>query len=291
MLARVFEVCVRDGPRGAFAVSSFFLSFSLSLLSILRLSFYCQFFSIRVPSAHPSPLSDTWPHRYMTSFTNEGAFGELWYTLKAIKLVTGRAEAHAEGERDGGAHQGMCSWVTPPVRCSAPFGDVDDRIRYTAAQLGLETVLWKYDSNDWKVGTNGVTTATVQANYNALIANVSAGTFDTVGAIMLTHELNNYTMQAAIDNYPALAKAFDHIVPIAVAQNRTQPYVENNYTMQSFAQYISNHSATTSLGSTSGSGSGKASQATGSGAGVRLRVPLSASVLGLVLALLGELSA
>jgi hypothetical protein len=25
----------------------------------------------------------------MTSFTNEGAFGELWYTLKAIKLVTG----------------------------------------------------------------------------------------------------------------------------------------------------------------------------------------------------------
>jgi hypothetical protein len=26
---------------------------------------------------------------------------------------------------------------------------------------------------------------------------------------MLTHELNNYTMQAAIDNYPALAKAFD----------------------------------------------------------------------------------
>jgi hypothetical protein len=27
-----------------------------------------------------------------------------------------------------------------------------------------------------------------------------------------------------------------HIVPIAVAQNRTQPYVESNYTMQSFAQ-------------------------------------------------------
>ncbi|KAJ7875239.1 hypothetical protein B0H13DRAFT_1723203 [Mycena leptocephala] len=100
----------------------------------------------------------TWSHRYMTSFTNEGAFGELWYTLKAIKLVTG---------------------VTP--RCwRPPFGDVDDRIRYIAAQLGLETVLWKYDSNDWKVGTNGVTTATVQANYNALIANVSAGTFDTV---------------------------------------------------------------------------------------------------------------
>jgi peptidoglycan/xylan/chitin deacetylase (PgdA/CDA1 family) len=34
----------------------------------------------------------------------------------------------------------------------SPFSDIDDRIRYIAAQLGLETVLWKYDSNDWKVG-------------------------------------------------------------------------------------------------------------------------------------------
>jgi hypothetical protein len=36
------------------------------------------------------------------------------------------------------------------------------------------------------VGTNGVTTDTVQANYNALIANVSAGTFDTVCFILFS---------------------------------------------------------------------------------------------------------
>ncbi|KAF7369779.1 Carbohydrate esterase family 4 protein [Mycena venus] len=226
----------------------------------------------------------TWSHRYMTSFTNEGAFGELWYSLKAIKLVTG---------------------VTP--KCwRPPYGDVDDRIRYIATQLGLETVIWKYDSFDWmvcpsllpheilladtganthasQVGTNGVTQATVQANYDALIGNVSAGTFDTVGAIMLTHELNNFTMQAAIDNYPALVKAFDHLVPIAVAQNKTQPYVETNYTMPSFAQYISNHSAASSLKglndtSASGSGSGQGAQATGSGAGVSMRLPVRRSV-------------
>ncbi|KAJ6524169.1 carbohydrate esterase family 4 protein [Mycena capillaripes] len=205
----------------------------------------------------------TWSHRYMTSFTNEGAFGELWYSLKAIKLVTG---------------------VTP--KCwRPPYGDVDDRIRYIAAQLGLETVIWKFDSFDWMVGTNGVTQATVQANYDALIGNVSAGTFDTVGAIMLTHELNNFTMQAAIDNYPALVKAFDHVVPIAVAQNKTQPYVETNYTMPSFAQYISNHSAASSLSglnntSPSGSGSGQASQASSSGgvsAGVSVRLPVRGS--------------
>ncbi|KAJ7066827.1 hypothetical protein B0H15DRAFT_794266 [Mycena belliarum] len=31
----------------------------------------------------------TWSHRYMTAFPNEGAFGELYYTMQAIKLVTG----------------------------------------------------------------------------------------------------------------------------------------------------------------------------------------------------------
>ncbi|KAJ7019862.1 carbohydrate esterase family 4 protein [Mycena alexandri] len=192
----------------------------------------------------------TWSHRYMTAFSNEAAFGELWYTLQAIKLVAG---------------------VT--VKCwRPPFGDVDDRIRYIAAQLGLETVLWKYDSNDWKVGTGGVTTATVQANYDALIANVSAGVFDTAGAIMLTHELNNYTMQTAMDNYPALAKAFDHIVPIAVAQNQTQPYVETNYTFQSFAHAsnVTGSGSGSGSGSSSGSGSGSGSGSQSTGAGVRV---------------------
>ncbi|KAJ7113052.1 carbohydrate esterase family 4 protein [Mycena epipterygia] len=155
----------------------------------------------------------TWSHPYMTAATNEGAFGELWYTLQIIKLVTG---------------------VTPTC-WRPPYGDVDDRIRYIASQLGLETVLWKYDSDDYAVGDGTATPAQVQANYDALIKRVGNGTFDSVGAIILTHELDNFTMQTAMDNYPKLAAAFDHIVPIAVAQNKTQPYVETNITMQSFA--------------------------------------------------------
>ncbi|KAJ7734491.1 carbohydrate esterase family 4 protein [Mycena maculata] len=212
----------------------------------------------------------TWSHRYMTSFSNEGAFGELYYTMQAIKLVTG---------------------VTPTC-WRPPFGDVDNRIRYIASQLGLETILWKYDSNDWKVGTDGITAQDVQQNYDNLIANVSGGLFDTQGAIMLTHELNNYTMQVAMDNYPALARAFDHIVPIAVAQNKTTPYVETNYTFQNFASYIANHtnatvvsdgSVSASAGASAVSG-GSGSQSTGAigkSAGVALRVPASLA-LGLV---------
>ncbi|KAJ7479745.1 carbohydrate esterase family 4 protein [Mycena latifolia] len=159
----------------------------------------------------------TWSHPAMTATTNEGAFAELWYAMQAIKLVTG---------------------VTPTC-WRPPYGDVDDRIRYIAAQLGLETVLWKYDSNDWEEGTNGVTAATVQANYDALMTKANTGAFNSIGAIILTHELNNFTMQIAIDNHPKLAAAFEHLVPIAVAQNKTQPYVETNYSMPSFAAYIS----------------------------------------------------
>ncbi|KAJ7142949.1 hypothetical protein C8R44DRAFT_603060 [Mycena epipterygia] len=154
-----------------------------------------------------------WSHPYMTATTNEAAFGELWYTMQIIRLATG---------------------VTPTC-WRPPFGDVDDRIRYIATQLGLETILWGYDAFDWEVGQNGITDAQVQANYAALAARAENGTFDSVGAIILTHELNNYTMQTAIDNYPKLAAAFDHIVPIAVALNKTQPYVETGYTMQTFA--------------------------------------------------------
>ncbi|KAJ7038002.1 carbohydrate esterase family 4 protein [Mycena alexandri] len=213
----------------------------------------------------------SWSHRSMTAFTNEQAFGELWYTMQAIKLVTG---------------------VTPTC-WRPPLGDVDDRIRYIAQQMGLENVLWKYNSNDWEVGSNNVTTTTVQGNYDALIAAVGAGTFDTTGAIMLTHELNNYTMQTAVDNYPKLAAAFDHIVPVGVSLNKTQPYVETNYTQPSFAAY---NAARVSGASPSGSSSGSAAAASGSGskstsgstagsnqgtsAGVALRV--SSLTLGLV---------
>ncbi|KAJ7244331.1 carbohydrate esterase family 4 protein [Mycena rebaudengoi] len=176
----------------------------------------------------------TWSHNYMTAFTNEGAFSELYYTMQAIKLVTGFT----------------------PTCWRPPFGDVDDRIRYIAAQLGLETILWKYDSNDWRAGTApNITAVTVYANYDVLIASVSAGAFDTEGAIMLTHELNNFTMQAAMDYYDRLADAFDCIVPIAVAQNKTQPYTESNYKMPSFAEYTTNKDSGSDSGSRPGSNS------------------------------------
>ncbi|KAJ7050669.1 chitin deacetylase [Mycena amicta] len=161
----------------------------------------------------------TWAHPSLTALTNEQVFGELWYTMKAIKLVTG---------------------VTPTC-FRPPRGDIDDRVRFIAQSLDLVSIMWKYDSFDWEQGTNGVTPATVQGNYDKLISDAKSGALNSRGAIILTHELSNYTMQTAVDNYPKLLDAFDYLVPVGVAYNKTTPYVETNYTQPSFAQFVAAH--------------------------------------------------
>ncbi|KIM63276.1 carbohydrate esterase family 4 protein [Scleroderma citrinum Foug A] len=185
----------------------------------------------------------TWSHKYMTALTNDEAFAELYYTvcIQAIKLVVG---------------------VTPTC-WRPPFGGVDDRIRYIAKALGLRTIIWQYDSNDWRVNTGNITTATVDANYEALIQMGQNGTFATAGTIMLTHELNNYTMSEAVKFYPQLKAAFSHLVPIGVALNNTQAYLEPSPIIPDFEQYISG--TTTLTGSApSPTGQSSASSSTGS---------------------------
>lgn len=74
--------------------------------------------------------------------------------------------------------------------------------------MGLQTILWKFDSDDWEEGENGVTKATVDNNYAQLIAKLNAGQFNEFGAIILAHELSQFTMQEAIDWYSRLNAAF-----------------------------------------------------------------------------------
>ncbi|KIM63269.1 carbohydrate esterase family 4 protein [Scleroderma citrinum Foug A] len=177
----------------------------------------------------------TWSHKYMTALTNDQAFAELYYTIKLVVGVT-------------------------PTCWRPPFGDVDDRIRYIAKALGLRTIIWQYDSNDWRVNTGNITTATVDANYEALIQMVQNGTFATAGTIMLTHELNNYTMAEAVKFYPQLKVAFSHLVPIGVALNNTQAYLEPSPIIPDFEQCSApsptgQSSASSSTGSAGSAGS------------------------------------
>ncbi|GAW02877.1 carbohydrate esterase family 4 protein [Lentinula edodes] len=162
----------------------------------------------------------TWSHPYMTTFSSEAAFAELWYSVRLlmqmIKLAVG---------------------VTPTC-WRPPYGDVDDRIRSIAHALGLQTIMWGYDSEDADINGQSITDQTVVTNYNNFITTASNGTFNFTGAIILTHELNNFTMSEAVQFYPQLKSSFQHIVPVGVSLNKTQPYVETNYSLPTFEQYI-----------------------------------------------------
>ncbi|TXT11200.1 hypothetical protein VHUM_01951 [Vanrija humicola] len=180
----------------------------------------------------------TWSHPYMTALTNEQVFAELYYTRQVIKEVIG---------------------VTPTC-WRPPFGDVDNRVRLIAAGLNLTNVLWKNDTFDWSVGTNNVTAADVTNNYQKIITAAGQGQYATQGLTVLNHEINNFTMQEFIEQYPNIKGAFKHIVPIAAAMNWTHPYVEQNYTFQDFNEYVAGAPASgaASSGGASAAGSGTA---------------------------------
>ncbi|GAA6003972.1 hypothetical protein JCM10207_006492 [Rhodosporidiobolus poonsookiae] len=157
--------------------------------------------------------SHTWSHRYMTSLTNEQAFAELYYSKKAIKDVLG---------------------VT--VQCwRPPYGDVDDRIRYIANALGMSTIIWSDNTFDYEIAT--LSQATVEKNYNDILAKAANGTYNTQGTIVLTHELNNDTMALGEMYLPKIKEAFQYVAPVGVCQNNTNPYVEDGYTYPNFEQW------------------------------------------------------
>jgi len=112
----------------------------------------------------------TWSHQYMTSFSNEVAFAELYYTRKIIKDILG---------------------VTP--KCwRPPFGDVDNRVRVIAEGMNMTNIVWSDDSADWKAGaaSDAITPEQVDANYQKVIDAQKNGSYSTHGPVVLTHELS-----------------------------------------------------------------------------------------------------
>ena len=94
------------------------------------------------------------------------------------------------------------------LRYRTTFASRQDRIRAIANAMGLRTMLWGYDSEDWSEGQNGVTKADIDNKYQQFIGQLKAGKFNKAGAVLLAHELNHFTMQEAIDWYPRLKSAF-----------------------------------------------------------------------------------
>ena len=154
----------------------------------------------------------TWSHHYTTTLTNEEVFAELYYTAKVIKKVVG---------------------VTPTC-WRAPYGDVDDRVRAIASGLGLRTILWEEDTNDWDIVPSGSdSTQQIDQNYENI--------FNKAGSespIVLTHEIVLQTMEEFQKMYPQLKKAYKNVVPLSACQNVTQVYPDSNISYPTFSEFV-----------------------------------------------------
>jgi peptidoglycan/xylan/chitin deacetylase (PgdA/CDA1 family) len=222
------------------------------------------------PQAAQRALSDghvicvhTWSHHPSTSLTNNQLVAEFYWTLKVIKEATG---------------------ITP--KCwRPPYGDADDRVRAIAWQMGMTTIIWDEDTNDWNMpGTGGgvLPAATVDGYFQGWITARTSGKDNVKGHIVLEHELNNSTVIMTEKWLPTLQKTFN-VVTVQQCMNISQPYWEPQWVYPTEANpsttIVKSSTSAPALASTSASalpsananagnsGSGSAPSATASAAG------------------------
>jgi hypothetical protein len=144
----------------------------------------------------------------MTTLTNKQVVAEFYWTLKAIKEATG---------------------ITP--KCwRPPQGDVDDRIRAIAWQMGMHTVLWNEDTDDWALpapGGGSLAPEKVDARIQKWIDEEKSGSRDS-GLVVLQHELNSATISLTMKWLPTIQTTFN-VVPAMACNGVTQPYWESNF--------------------------------------------------------------
>ncbi|BGP50413.1 chitin deacetylase [Rhodotorula kratochvilovae] len=123
----------------------------------------------------------TWAHSSLTTLSNEEIVAELGWTMKVIKDITG---------------------VTPNT-FRPPYGDIDDRVRYIALQMGLRPIIWTmyndevFDTRDWQIG-GGVVNATEAYNRFNTFLDQAVSHLPT-GFIVLAHDLYQQSVDLAVD--------------------------------------------------------------------------------------------
>ncbi|KAK3834046.1 MAG: hypothetical protein J3R72DRAFT_372342 [Linnemannia gamsii] len=91
--------------------------------------------------------SHTWSHSGLTTLTNEEIVAELKWTEKYIFDHTGY----------------KVKYYRPP------YGDVDNRVRAIARELGFKTVIWSndWDTQDWQLQENTITPKKIVGIFNS----------------------------------------------------------------------------------------------------------------------------
>jgi hypothetical protein len=106
---------------------------------------------------------------------------------------------------------------------------VDDRIRSIAWQMGLHTILWDRDTQDWAMpapGGGNLSPSKVDGFFEKWIAEEKNGN-QTHGHIVLEHELNSMTVGMTEKWLPIIQKDFN-VVSALACNGVTQPYWETN---------------------------------------------------------------
>ncbi|CAO0792620.1 unnamed protein product [Mucor circinelloides] len=148
--------------------------------------------AVRALESGHTICAHTWSHPQMTTLTNHEIVAQLYWNLRAIKEAAG---------------------VTP--RCwRPPYGDVDDRVRAIAHQMGMSTIIWDSDSFDWGLPSvandfaGTYTQATVDGFFKSWLEERKSGK-DTHGHVVLEHETSNMTIVTTERWLPKLKEAFN----------------------------------------------------------------------------------
>ncbi|KAG0224186.1 hypothetical protein B0O80DRAFT_483996 [Mortierella sp. GBAus27b] len=147
----------------------------------------------------------TWSHPMMTSLSNEQIVAELKWTEKAIVATIG---------------------VTP-IYWRPPYGDVDNRVRAIATQLGYKTSIWTqdFDTNDWNIPGGLATAQSVVDTFKGWLTKIP--TMPT-GFIVLEHDLYPQEVNVSISGILPIAYSTKGLVmqPIAQCIGDAKPYKE-----------------------------------------------------------------
>ncbi|KAA1466513.1 glycoside hydrolase/deacetylase [Dentipellis sp. KUC8613] len=140
----------------------------------------------------------TYTHPHMTTLSNEDVVAQLAWTMEIIHNSTGGRV---------------------PRFWRPPYGDTDKRVSAIAKEvLGLTTVVWNQDSEDWSMPT-GTTPAKIHTQFQQWTSGSKSP-----GLVILEHELNDATVQAFIDNFPLVKSNGWNVVSIAQMDNANKPY-------------------------------------------------------------------
>lgn len=171
----------------------------------------------------------TWSHPYLTTLTNEEIVAELGWSKQVIKDTIG---------------------VTPNT-FRPPYGDIDDRVRAIAAQMGLTPIIWSsitangtttdFDTTDWNI-PGGEATGESSLTIFEQILDVFVPELDS-GFIVLEHDLYQQTVDLAVG----------YVLPMAIASGKFQlKSIISCLGLPNSEAYIETSSNTTSTQITSG---------------------------------------